>query len=343
MDRREGLRVLAGAVFAPLAGCALSAPRPRETEAYEIPARAIDRLRRVAGNGYACWQGGRIVSAGGAGGSFPVLSVTKSVAALMAMRAVGRGWIPADEPVVFPEWRGGVGRGMTPRHLLNSSAGLPEGDRELYSARPRDKGRAAVMLRPVDVPGAVFRYGPAGWELLGEFLKRRLGEHGKTLAGELSGLLDGIGIRPGDWRRDGVGAPYLSTGMVCGMNDLGRLGTVLGELASGNDAAGVRGEVFRDLTAPRAANPVFSAGIWWNRLARLRGARAVEPERALSGERPPGFWRNACMQPSARAEWFALVGSGGTRVYVLPAARVVIAVARGGNRWSDAAMLGALG
>lgn len=332
---------MAGAVVSPLAGCVMPVIRPQATEAYEIPSRAVDRLRRMARNGHACWQDGRLVSSGGPGGAFPVLSVTKSLAAMMAMRVIGRGWMAADEVVGFPEWRGR--EGMTVRQLLNSSSGLPAGDRELYSARPRDKGRAAVALRPVDAPGSVFRYGPAGWELLGEFLKRRLAEHGASPGGELADLLDGIGIRPRDWRRDGTGAPYLSTGMVCGLNDLGRLGEVLGRLGAGKGAAGVKAEAFRDLTAPRAANPMFSAGIWWNRLARLRGARAVEPERALSGERAAGFWRNACMQPAARAEWFSLVGSGGTRVYVLPSASVVIAIARGGDRWSDAAMLGALG
>ena len=340
MDRREGLRLLAGLVVSPLAGCSMPALRPQAAEAYEIPSRALDRLRRLAKNGHACWQEGRLVSSGGSGAAFPVMSVTKSLAAMMAMRVTGRGWMAADEVLGSPGWH--RASGMTVRHLLNSTSGLPSGDRELYSARPRDKGLAAAALRPVDAPGAVFRYGPAGWEWLGEFLKRRLAEHGASPGEELSDLLDDIGIRPLDWRRDGTGAPYLSTGMVCGLSDLGRLGQALARLAAGRDAAGVKAAVFRDLTAPRAANPMFSAGIWWNRLARLRGARAVEPERALAGVKSPGFWRNACMQPAARAEWFALVGSGGTRVYVLPSASVVIAVARGGGRWSDAAILGSL-
>lgn len=336
------MRLLAAAALSPLAGCVLPVLRPQETEPYRVPPRAIAMLRRRALRGHACWQAGQLVSSSGEAAPFPVLSITKSVSALLVMRAVGRGWVTADETVTFPEWRSRAGEGMTLRHLLDSSAGLPSGDRALYSDRPFDKGRAAVVLRPVDEPGSVFRYGPAPWELMGEWLKRRLTEHGVIYQEFLTGLLGDLGIRPGDWRRDGTGMPYLSTGMVCGLDDLGRLGRALSALAAGRDAAGVKAEVFRDLTAPRAANPVFSAGIWWNRLARLRTSRAVEPERSLSGAMPAGFWRNACLYPAARPEWLALVGSGGIRVYALPPADVVVAIAGGGDRWSDAAMLRAL-
>lgn len=336
------MKVIASAASAALPGCAFPFIRREETRAYQIPGAAVDRLRRLAPYGHAMWQGGEMVSCSGNDASFPVLSVTKSVAMLTVARAVTRGWLEADEVVDFPEWRGKARGRITLRHLLNSAAGLPPGDRELYAARPADKGLAALCLPVIRTPGSVFRYGPAPWELMGEFLKRRLPDHGTSLPKFLGETLGELGIRPGEWRMDGKGAPYLSTGMVCRLGDLGCLGFALADLVSGSGRVGVSAEVFNDLTAPGAANPMFSAGIWWNRLARMRGARAVEPERALSGERPPGFWKNACLHPGARAEWFALVGSGGTRVYVLPSASVVIAVARVGDRWSDAAMLRSL-
>lgn len=336
------MKRIASAAFLTLPGCAFPIMRREETAVYQIPGGALERLRRLAPNGHAVWQGGEILSRSGNDALFPVLSVTKSVAMLTVARAVTRGWLAADEVVDFPEWRGKARGRITLRHLLNSTAGLPPGDRELYAARPADKGLAALRLPVQRTPGSVFRYGPAPWELMGEFLKRRLPDHGTTLPSFLGETLGELGIRSGEWRMDGKGTPYLSTGLVCRLSDLGRLGFALADLASGHERAGVSAEVFKGLMAPGAANPMFSAGIWWNRLARMRGARAVEPERSLSGEKPPGFWKNACLHPSARAEWFALVGSGGTRVYVLPSASVVIAVARGGDRWIDAAMLRAL-
>lgn len=330
--------MLAGTAIVGMQGCSIPLVGwKRDAGAYEIPGRVIDHLRKRAGGGFACWQDGSLLSSEGNRGSFPVLSVTKSVAALVVARAVTKGWFRLDEAVDFPEWRGR--RTLTVRQLLDSCSGLPPGDRELYSARPVDKGLAALRLRPVHSPGSVFQYGPSSWEALGEFLKRRLPEHGASLPGFLADTVSRLGIRPTDWRRDGMGTPYLSTGMVCGLNDLGRLGSVFADLASGNDRVGVSAAVFDDLTVRRPANPMFSAGIWWNRNARMSGARAVEPERSLNGVKTPAFWRNACLHPAARPEWSALVGSGGTRVYLLPSESVVIAVARAGDSWSDAAML----
>lgn len=343
MNRRQGLRLLGGTAFASLSACALPRIRREKTSArYGIPGTALDHLRRTAGNGYSCWQEGDLVSSAGNRGVFPALSVTKSIAMLTAARAVTKGWLKPDETVDFPEWRGRKGGGITVRHLLDSTAGLPSGDHELYSARPADKGRAALALPVQHAPGTVFRYGPASWELLAEFLKRRLPEHGSSVTRFLNETLASLGIRPCGWRYDGSGIPYFSTGISCGLDDLGRLGAALADLESGRNHAGVSAAVFRNLASPRTANPMFSAGIWWNRLAAESQARAVEPERSLSGEKPPGFWRNACLQPEAREDWFALVGSGGTRVYVMPSAAVVIAVARAGDSWSDAAMLRAL-
>lgn len=340
MKRRGAFRLITAAAFGSLPGCGLPVIRRELVSSnYTIPDRAMDHLRRFAPRGYACWQQGDKLGGSGNSPVFPALSVTKSIAMLTAARAVTKGWLKPDEEVDFPEWRAGKGTGITVRHLLDSTAGLPPGDRELYSARPADKGRAALALPVVNPPGAVFRYGPASWELLGEFMKRRLSEHGASLPRFVNETLANLGIRPCGWRYDGGGIPYFSTGLVCGLEDLGRIGAALSDLESGNNHAGVSSEVFRNLGSPRTANPMFSAGIWWNRLARQSGARAVEPERSLSGERSFGFWKNACLHPAARPDWFALVGSGGTRVYVLPSASVVIAVARAGDSWSDAAML----
>lgn len=345
MERRAAMRLLGAAAFAGVPGCswmgALSPPEEKESsEGYRIPGTALMFLKRHARNGYACWEAGRLVSASGDRGTFPAFSVTKSVAALMTARAVTEGRFRPDDEVGFPEWRGRAP--VTVRHLLNLTSGLAAGDRELYSARPSDKGRAALRLRQAHPPGTLFEYGPAGWEALGEFLRRRLPDHGTGLSAFLGQTLSALGIRSSDWRLDERGTPYLSTGLICGLNDLGRLGSALADLANGHDRAGVSSDVFRGLIEPRPANPMFSAGIWWNRGSLSRGARAVEPERVLTGTRPPGFWKNACLLPGSDPGWFALVGSGGTRVYALPRASVVIAVERAGGRWSDAAMMRSL-
>lgn len=84
---------------------------------------------------------------------------------------------------------------------------------------------------------------------------------------------------------------------------------------------------------------MFAAGIWWNRNAPLPGAFAIEPERELDQPRPSTFWRRACLSPAADADWLALVGSGGKRVFVLPQRDIVIVRLARGRGWSDGGFL----
>lgn len=324
-------------------GAAAAPPLPEDDDHFTIPAAAVDFLRVHARSGFGCWQGESIIAAPVSNRDFPVLSITKAVAALAAVRAISEGWLGADEMVAFREWDKGRGAVFpSVRQLVNSTAGIQVGVKELYTRRPFDKGAAAVALPPELPPGRVFRYGPAPWELLGELLSRRLAERGTHLKHWFRRHLAAIGIRPGNWRLDGKEMPYFSTGMECGLDDLRRLGGCLGHLLRGECHAGLDASALLDLGAPRAANPMFAAGMWWNRAAGRRGARGIEPERALERDRPPSFWHGGCLQPSAHRGWIALVGSGGSRLYVLARPAAVIAVARAGKHWSDAAMLKAL-
>jgi CubicO group peptidase (beta-lactamase class C family) len=151
-----------------------------------------------------------------------------------------------------------------------------------------------------------------------------------------------IGISSPNWRQDAGGKYYLSTGAEFSVNDLGRLGTTVAKLSAGSDSVGLSSEIFRDLTAPRAANPMFSAGIWWNRNASRPGAISAQPERNIDAPRPPTFWQNASLAAGIDPGWLALVGSGGKRVYVLPEQGLVIArVSRAGG-WDDGAFLRAV-
>ncbi|MCU0780065.1 MAG: beta-lactamase family protein [Akkermansiaceae bacterium] len=346
MTRREGIRLMAAAAaLGPLPACVTGSapPAPEDGSGFTIPGAAVDHLRAHARSGFGCWQGRDTIAAVGLRRDFSVLSITKPVAALAAVRAISEGWLAADEAVVFREW--GAGRGAafpTVRQLVDSTAGIKVGVKELYSRRPFDKGAAALALPPEFPPGRVFRYGPAPWEILAELLRRRLADRGSNLNRWFRRHLAAIGVRPRDWRRDGSGVPYFSTGMECGLDDLGRLGGCLCHLLRGESHAGLDGAVLLDLGAAHAANPMFAAGIWWNRAAGWRGAQVIAPEPALKHDRAPGFWRGGCLQPSAHPGWIALVGSGGSRVYVLARPAVVVAVARAGERWSDAAMLHAL-
>ena len=337
MKRRQWLALASRTGWATLlSGCASSVARngidPAATE-------------RLGGDGYGIWQGGRWVGGRDPGRRMPSLSMTKSLAALAVVRATGEGWIEPDRPLgeTLPEWRSDPGkRRITVRMLVNQTAGFPSGVAALYRGAITDKGKAAIALPLVDPPGERFRYGPASSEILGEVLRRRLRERGSSTENFLRDLMREVGVSSPDWRKDLQGNFYLSTGAQFSVRDLGKLGEVISRLVNGSNAAGLRADVFRDLAAPRAANPMVATGIWWNRNAAKSGAFSIEPERHLDAVQPPSFWSRACLGADLDPNWLAMVGSGGKRVYVLPPRDLVVARLGRSDSWNDAAFLRAV-
>jgi CubicO group peptidase (beta-lactamase class C family) len=300
---------------------------------------------RLAGDGYGIWKNGKWIGGQGPGRRMPSLSITKSLAALAVVRAAAEGWIELDRPLgnVILEWRSDAGKSrVTVRMLVNQTAGFSSGVAALYRGPIVDKGRAAIALPLVDPPGERFRYGPASDEILAEVLRRQLRERGSTTEAFLREIMGRIGISSPDWRKDLAGNFYLSTGAQFSVRDLGRLGQVVAKLAAGSDTAGLDTGIFRDLAAPRAANPMVATGIWWNRNAAKTGAFSIEPERNIDAVRPPSFWQLACLGHDLDPDWLAMVGSGGKRVYVLPSRGLVVARLGRSASWNDGAFLRAI-
>lgn len=334
MKRRRWLGLAGHAGLAALVpGCALSTRRT------DINTTAIGRL---GGAGFGIWKGGRFVAGHHLHGRMPSLSITKTLTALAVVTAVGEGLIGLDRSLVdiIPEWRADPGkRSITLRMLVNQTAGFSSGVAALYRGAVSDKGRIALALPLVDPPGVQFRYGPASSEILGEILRRVLREHASTTEIFLREVMGRIGVSSSNWRKDGSGKYYLSTGAEFTVKDLGTLGQIVAKLASGTSAAGLKAGVFRDLASPCTANPMVAAGLWWNRNASKSGAFSIEPERHLDAASPASFWQRACLGNSADPGWLAMVGSGGKRVYVLPSQDLVIVRLDRASHWNDAAFL----
>ncbi len=336
MNRRQWLGLAGHAGFAALLpGCT-------SVSTQEVNLSAADRL---GGIGYGIWQNGRWIGGRNPDGRMPSLSITKALAALAVVRAVGEGWIELDRPLVdiLPEWRADAGkRRITVRMLVNQTAGFPSGVAALYRSPIQDKGGIAVSLPLTGPPETKFCYGPASDEILAEVLRRHLREHRSSTEDLLHDLMGRIGLSSPNWRKDLAGKFYLSTGAEFSVRELGRLGQVVGNLASGKNAAGLKAEVFLDLASPRPANPMVAAGIWWNRNAAKSGAFPIEPERNIDAVRPPAFWSRACLGPDIDPSWLAMVGSGGKRVYVLPSQDLLVARLDHANSWNDGAFLQAI-
>ncbi len=344
IPRRDFLR-LGGAACLGMTGCGAVSGGSASWSAGQL-ARADAEARRHGGRGWAAWRGASRVAAWQSGYEGPVLSITKALAALAAVRAVGEGWLDDGGPVAetISEWRGDARkRRITVRMLLQQTAGLEAGVAALYR-NPADKGRNAVVLRAVDEPGTVFRYGPACWEVLAELMQRRLAARGESLEKFLHrAVMAPIGLSGPEWRSDRRGRFFLSTGAELSVEELGRLGRTMGRLLAGESAGGFDAAVFARVTRPSAVNPMFGGGIWRNANARGPGAHAVEVERALDPPRPASFWKKACLSKRHPAGLAALIGSSGRRVFIWPEEGRVVARLGTAASWRDGPFLDALG
>ena len=263
------------------------------------------------------------------------MSITKTLAMLCCVKAAQEGWLEAGEKVAatLTEWQGVEGKEeVTIQMLLQMTAGLDEGVAELYRGNPQDKGRAAVALPLREAPGSSFRYGPACWELLGEILRRKCAGRGTSLRNYMqSAVMRPIGLASLEWKADGAGQPYLSTGAELTVTGLGRLGRTLADLLSGADSAGLNASVFREMSRTSRANPMFGGGLWRNRA----GGREIEVEDALDVPRPPSFWASSCMSRRQPSSMVALIGSSGQRVFIWPEAGRVVARLGFSGSWKD--------
>ncbi|WP_026423719.1 serine hydrolase domain-containing protein [Actinokineospora inagensis] len=112
----------------------------------------------------------------------PIGSITKVVTAATVLALVVDGDLDLDEPLV--EQVPGLGAlpdvdGVTPRHLLSHTAGLPSDVRESALATAASRRRllhdSAPALVPVAPPGTAFSYSNVGYLLLGYAIEQVTG------------------------------------------------------------------------------------------------------------------------------------------------------------------------
>lgn len=339
LTRREWLKFMSAGVFG-AAWCAEGADA--------APAGSVKGLDRIAGayaaKGWGLWQGRSRVQGWQTDNRGAALSITKTLAGLAVAKAVAQGKFTLDEPLsdTFSEWRSDPAkRRITPRMLLQQTSGLESGAGALYKPALADKGRVALALRVVNTPGSFFRYGPSHWEVLAEFLQRRLGR--ESLERYLQGsVMRAVGISTPEWRSDVKGRFYLSTGTKLTAEDLGKLGRTLARLLRGENTDGFNAAAFANVIQPSSANPMFGGGLWRNLRANRPGSRAIEVEDSIDPAPTGGFWQGACLSRRHPADLVALVGSSGQRVFIWPSHDQVFARLGTSRNWKDAPLLNAL-
>lgn len=343
--RRDFLKLSGLAAAAVSSGCSVVLPTGGTWTRGDIESIG-SAAGRNGGRGWAAWQGNREIASGYPGTRGPALSITKSIAALAATRAAAEGWLAASERVcdTLHEWRSDPLKSrITVLMLLQQTSGLEAGVIPLYRNHPADKGRAAVSLRCVDPPGGVFRYGPGHWEVLAEVMRRKLSRKNESLASFMNrSVMRPIGLDSRNWRSDGNGTPYFSTGTELSVTELGRLGKTIGRLLTKSGSDGLDATHFSEMTRPSTVNPMFGGGLWRNSNVIRPGSGSIEVEHSIDAPLSAGFWNRSCLSSRQPADFVALIGSGGRRIYIWPSQGKRIARLGSSASWRDAAFLSKL-
>lgn len=333
--RRDWLKLSTAGLAGSVCGCGSTPHR-------EPPRMLSGIAAGFGGKGWALWEGRSRIAESNLYASGPILSITKTLAGLAVTRLVSKGEMTLDERLAdtFPEWKSDAAKSrITPRLLLQQTSGLEAGSSALYHRPLADKGRVALSLRMADAPGSQFRYGASHWEVLAEFLQRKLGS--QTLEHFISrNVMGPIGLDSPKWRSDLKGRCFLSTGAELTVEDLGKLGRTLAKLLRGERSDGFDPGIYSDVTKSSTANPIFGGGLWKN--IRASSGHAAEIEDCLDPPRSSSFWSSACLSKRHPADLIALIGSAGQRVFIWPAKDQVFVRLGRSPQWKDAPLLEAL-
>lgn len=292
----------------------------------------VEQRRRIVGEAYfsaddkpsGTWFARRVDF--DAGTLHDMRSVSKTVVALLAGIAHGRGLIDPERPVVdwFPEHAALATperRAIRLAHLLTMTAGFDWDESSVsYANLANSETRmglsadpvAFVLSRPmVAEPGSRFAYSGGATLLLAEIVERATGLAIDRLAGEA--LFGPLGVEAFEWRHHALWRrPLPFSGLRLTLRSMVGLGRLV--LAGGRhgDRSLVPAGWLADMQRPRVADTGQGLGYGWQGwVGRIAGG------------------------PAAGTGWFAGLGNGGQVLMVVPSLDATIAVTAG--RYNTAA------
>jgi CubicO group peptidase (beta-lactamase class C family) len=245
-------------------------------------------------------------------------SVSKSVTALLAGIAIGRGLIAGvDEPVTgfFPEYadlRTPERDRILLRHLLAMSTGLewdeerhPYGDplnSETGMSRSAEPYRFALEQPVVAPPGTRYKYSGGATALLAKIVAKAAGEPLEEFA--RTALFEPLGITAFEWRRLRNGDVAAASGLRLRPRDMAKIGQLVLQGGAWNGRQVVPATWIREMTTPKVTGQgAFLYGYQW--------------------------WLGRSFVAGRELSWAAAVGLGGQRIFVVPDLDLVAVVTAG--------------
>lgn len=251
-----------------------------------------------------------------------VRSVTKSVVSMLFGIAMANGAIKDLNVAVldfFPEYKDlqtAERRQITLRHLLSMTSGL-RWDETSYPYTDRRNSETAMDLaddpmryaleQPLDgSPGSQFRYNGGSVALIAEVLRRATRMKLEDFARQ--SLFAPLGITDFEWHKDARGVPYAASGLRLLPRDMVKVGRLMLDKGS----AGGRHVV------PEA----------WVRAS-------LSPQALIGSDGECGFhygffwWLLPTCAANPASGWYAAIGNGGQRIFVVPEQELIIVLSAG--------------
>ena len=275
---------------------------------------------------------------GSAGQRWPIFSGTKSFWGIVALAGVRDGLLKLDDLVsdTITEWKSDPRKSLiTIRQLLSQTDGI-EGASRLHRSSIRDRNAMAVRLPLVAESGSAFIYGPSHLQIFSEVLRRKLKGRATTAYVE-SRVLNRLGLRHLNYKKDSLGNPLLATGFELTAREWARLGELVLGRGSYHGRQIVPTDLLRQAFAGSQANPSYGLTFWLNQQAP--NGREADMEQMLDLPWQSAQWADICICKDAPADMVVALGSGYQRLFIIPSLSAII-VRQGSNaKFSDAHFL----
>lgn len=225
----------------------------------------LQLCRRTGADACLVVRGGRIVqewSSPRYREPITAMSTTKSIAGLLAGMLIDDGRLSLDTRVCesVAEWCTGRRGGVTVRHLLSMTSGLPRyEDRSVGFVA--DKNAFVIALEPEHEPGTRWAYSNEGVQLLEPILTAAAGVPLQDYARDR--LFETIGMLDTRMNTDAAGRAWTYADLETTPRDLARIGILMLQRGSWNGEQVVSEDWVRQSTTPSQELNDRYGYLWW--------------------------------------------------------------------------------
>lgn len=250
------------------------------------------------------------------------MSVVKSIVSLGVGSLLASGAIDSlDQPVhsFYPEWRQGLKREITIRHLLNHTSGIqnvPNAGAEIYPSP--NAVQLALAADLTDAPGTVFSYNNKAVNLLAGIMEEASGQRMDRYFVDV--FFAPMGITEYQWYYDESGSPHAMAGLRLHARDLAKFGQLVLQHGRWEEVQLVSEAYIDEMLAQAQPYDARFGLLWWRlpsemhyvldtaRIAELDTtqipANVLADLRTLNARRfPDRTQRDAAVEAALGADW----------------------------------------